>query len=611
MLPSLSPTCKKRRNPKLASLEGRTSRPLEAIGQQFSKGKSGRTYLKPVNRESVPGRLGKLSRAGRPESKLVNDSSTSEAGSGSVKEVAKSDPLNSTASKIPGKVRVLENDSTCMSKIDTKTDANRGVFYLCVMRVKIDSELLDDKGAYVIVNCKSPMGIKSYKTPVISDVKRQTWNTLPSALRGMRQGDVENLASCRPENAEFQVWSEVNCTKERNLFARGSLAFDSYDDKFACSNPGVQCKWVKLENGLGSLRVCYYFGPNGEAPSQEMEQKLKSVQSPRSNSSRSRGIKSDVLQLSVFVGTWNLNSKDPSASQLAQFLSAGQHDLYMISAQECGHMYSSLLINYTAAWEEKLKQIFKEQYDMVGSEFLHAIHGIVFIKKSLARHVTQFEASYAATGVGNMIGNKGGVGISFNVGKTSFAFIASHFHAFVSGVELRNADYHAIEKRLTMRKTKDSAHYTSKRFDRVFWAGDLNYRCLLNRSITETLLRDDKLAPLLLNEQLMQQMKLKNVFEGYTEAKITFRPTYKFDNGTDVYDTSEKKRVPSWTDRILWKQDDQNIQCLKYNSVPKIRVSDHKPVSAVFQVKCELKSLKKAGVRNGNIVDGSTACVLQ
>ena len=35
------------------------------------------------------------------------------------------------------------------------------------------------------------------------------------------------------------------------------------------------------------------------------------------------------------------------------------------------------------------------------------------------------------------------------------------------------------------------------------------------------------------------------VLQEYEEADITFLPTYKFNKGTDIYDTSEKKRVPS------------------------------------------------------------------
>jgi len=37
----------------------------------------------------------------------------------------------------------------------------------------------------------------------------------------------------------------------------------------------------------------------------------------------------------------------------------------------------------------------------------------------------------------------------------------------------------------------------------------------------------------------------------FFEERITFKPTYKFDDGCDNYDSSKKKRVPSWTDRII------------------------------------------------------------
>jgi len=45
--------------------------------------------------------------------------------------------------------------------------------------------------------------------------------------------------------------------------------------------------------------------------------------------------------------------------------------------------------------------------------------------------------------------------------------------------------------------------------------------------------------------------KQNEVLKDYTEGTITFLPSYKFDNGTDVYDTSKKQRTPSWCDRIL------------------------------------------------------------
>ncbi len=46
------------------------------------------------------------------------------------------------------------------------------------------------------------------------------------------------------------------------------------------------------------------------------------------------------------------------------------------------------------------------------------------------------------------------------------------------------------------------------------------------------------------------------VFRYVREAAITFQPTYKFDKHTVDpfgYDTSEKHRVPAWTDRIFFR----------------------------------------------------------
>lgn len=83
-------------------------------------------------------------------------------------------------------------------------------------------------------------------------------------------------------------------------------------------------------------------------------------------------------------------------------------------------------------------------------------------------------------------------------------------------------------------------------------------------------------------DQLRQEMRKGNCFEGYTEGPIKFRPTYKYDPGTDNYDSSEKQRAPAYCDRILWKG--SRIEQLAYDSVMDIRQSDHKPVYAVFRV---------------------------
>ena len=66
---------------------------------------------------------------------------------------------------------------------------------------------------------------------------------------------------------------------------------------------------------------------------------------------------------------------------------------------------------------------------------------------------------------------------------------------------------------------------------------------------------------------------------------------YKFDAGTNVYDTSEKQRVPAWTDRVLVKsigsahQDDAEV--LEYSIFVEGTTdvkSDHKPVYALIGI---------------------------
>ncbi|KAI1425253.1 type II inositol-1,4,5-trisphosphate 5-phosphatase [Xylaria sp. FL1777] len=63
------------------------------------------------------------------------------------------------------------------------------------------------------------------------------------------------------------------------------------------------------------------------------------------------------------------------------------------------------------------------------------------------------------------------------------------------------------------------------------------------------------LDSLLPHDQLRQVMKNKKAFhEGWREGPITFLPTYKYDVGTvGLFDSSEKKRAPSWCDRILYR----------------------------------------------------------
>jgi phosphatidylinositol-bisphosphatase len=81
--------------------------------------------------------------------------------------------------------------------------------------------------------------------------------------------------------------------------------------------------------------------------------------------------------------------------------------------------------------------------------------------------------------------------------------------------------------------------------------GGFNSRVNGSREDVEFLVREDILGPLLANDQLNLERKAGNVAADFTEGKIEFVPSYRFDPGTNRFDSSRKRRIPGWTDRIL------------------------------------------------------------
>jgi hypothetical protein len=67
---------------------------------------------------------------------------------------------------------------------------------------------------------------------------------------------------------------------------------------------------------------------------------------------------------------------------------------------------------------------------------------------------------------------------------------------------------------------------------------------------------NEKLALWALNFHLYPFLPVlwSQVFSGFHEGETNFPPTYKYDLFCDDYDTSEKNRIPAWTDRVLWRR---------------------------------------------------------
>lgn len=116
--------------------------------------------------------------------------------------------------------------------------------------------------------------------------------------------------------------------------------------------------------------------------------------------------------------------------------------------------------------------------------------------------------------------------------------------------------------------------------------GDLNYRIdTMSREVVLKAIQSGNLAKLLERDQLIVSRRKIPTFglKAFAELPIDFDPTYKYDVGSDTYDSSEKHRAPAWCDRILYRGPGK-IKQLDYRRHD-LRVSDHRPVSGTFRIR--------------------------
>lgn len=341
-------------------------------------------------------------------------------------------------------------------------------------------------------------------------------------------------------------------------------------------------------------------------------------------------------KLRVFCGTWNMHAKKPQ-DDLRLWIPLNKYHIVAVGSEECVHSIAkSVVFTSKRQWEDVLKETLGEEYVLVSSHSLTAIHNIVFVHESVIPLLSNIQSDAVATGLGNQLGNKGGVGIAFSIGRTSFAFVNCHFDAHQHNTEKRNGNFHRINQELKLYPSQKSAITSSvsptssavtgqssldglgktttsrfsvssastsaamqasvglagkklaisECFDRVFWFGDLNYRINGTRRMVDLLLLHNKHDVLRFNDQLQIEMAKGNVFSHFQEGPLHFRPTYKFDKHSNVYDSSSKQRIPSWTDRILFLSNEKaaDIEILSYRSQMSFQTSDHRPVGATFQV---------------------------
>ncbi|KAJ2308307.1 Inositol-1,4,5-trisphosphate 5-phosphatase 1 [Coemansia sp. RSA 2706] len=298
--------------------------------------------------------------------------------------------------------------------------------------------------------------------------------------------------------------------------------------------------------------------------------------------------------LNLMLCTYNLHGCPYRGESLGRWLAMSNDrrpDIVAIGFQEVVNLdVQSVIAADTAnrrTWEQVLTAEINSQYlksfgdradgefALVSSEQLVGVSLLLFAHDTALSRIHNVQMVKCKTGLAGMTGNKGCVALHMMLDDSSICIVSAHLAAGNSNVSERNNDYHTIRTNTRFQHLYIDSH------DYVFWIGDLNYRLNLPNEQVRPLAAAGRLSELLEHDQLQIQMANGQVFGGYSEAAIRFPPTYKYDSGTTRYDTSEKMRVPSWTDRILYKG--RNVRVQDYYR-DELCFSDHKPVLAQIQI---------------------------
>ncbi|KAL2180345.1 SacI homology domain-containing protein [Thermothelomyces heterothallicus CBS 202.75] len=298
-------------------------------------------------------------------------------------------------------------------------------------------------------------------------------------------------------------------------------------------------------------------------------------------------------KIHIFVGTFNLNGRtdgineDLSPWLCPPELGSVQPEIIAIGFQEIVELNPQQIMNSDPSrkqlWERAIKSTLDRHYNREGDDKYVLLRSgqlvgaalCIFVKASVLHNIKNVEGSVKKTGMSGMAGNKGAVAIRLDYANTPICFVTAHLAAGFANYEERNRDYATIDQGLHFQRNRGIADH-----DSVIWFGDFNYRVGLGLEAAKDAVKRRDLDRLFENDQLNLQMVAGLAFRFYSEARITFMPTYKYDIGTDDFDSSEKARIPAWTDRILRKG--SNLRQLAYNSAP-LRFSDHRPVYALFE----------------------------
>ena len=229
----------------------------------------------------------------------------------------------------------------------------------------------------------------------------------------------------------------------------------------------------------------------------------------------------------------------------------------------------------------------------------------VLIRQQERVNVRDLEATSVKLGLKGHYGNKGALVTRFVLDDSSICFINCHLAAGQTQTSHRNNDVASIleAEELTPQPDPDerSSLYVgggdgTQILDHEICIlnGDLNYRIdAIPRDTVISMIKRGELTKLLERDQIMVSRRRVSGFRlgPFAELPITFAPTYKYDVGTDNYDSSDKKRAPAWCDRLLYRGAGR-VKQIEYRR-HEVRTSDHRPVSGVFKIRVKTVDPKR------------------
>ncbi|XP_071431217.1 inositol polyphosphate 5-phosphatase K isoform X3 [Pithys albifrons albifrons] len=325
-----------------------------------------------------------------------------------------------------------------------------------------------------------------------------------------------------------------------------------------------------------------------------------------------------VRELRLHLVTWNVGTAapPPDVTSLLQLNSLGPAmDMYVIGLQEVNSRITNFLsdLAFDDPWSIFFMTVLSPLgYIKLSSVRMQGLLLLIFVKHVHLPFIRGIHTHYTRTGLYGYWGNKGGVSIRMSLYGHTICFMNCHLPAHMENTEQRLDDF---EKILEMQFEGENIP-SPLDHDVLFWFGDLNFRIAdYGIHFVRESINNKRYSLLWEKDQLNMAKKTEAFLKEFIEGPLQFKPTYKFDLYSDVYDTreqkslfwfNEKKRKPAWTDRILWRvknlcqdaskegefsEEEQTISVALNNYVSHMSygISDHKPVTGTFGL--ELKPL--------------------